>query len=321
LQLSKRTFNPWHPVVIRGLAKFLKDGHYDFVHLYGLRQEIVSRPLAKIYGKAKVVSAIRGMESHRGMISRWLNRMTGSCVDLWISNSRQTKDLFVLRDHLSSEKIQVIPNGVEVKSKAPDHEEAVRNARRRMGLSPDSFVVGCVANHLPAKRQEDLVSAALHVRNIGIDVQVVLVGRIGEYTRILKTMVSALGLDGNVHVLGYQNEVGSLLIGFDVIVLPSEKEGFPSAILEGMAAGLPCVVTPVAGLNDLVVDGETGFFVPLKSPESLAEKLIWLHDNPSRSKEMGWKGRVLVEREYSVEILVARLQTAYRDLVSGNRSV
>jgi len=320
LSVSDRALSPWHPVVVRGLAKTLKEGQYDFVHLYGLRQEIVSRPLAKIFGKAKVISAIRGMESHRRRYHRWLNRMTGFWVDLWISNSRQTKDLFVQRDHLPSKKIMVIPNGVEVALQGPDHKEDVLNARKRMGLPESSFVVGCVANHLPAKRLEDLVSAALHVRNRGIDVQLVLIGRTGDYSRILSEKISALGLDPNVHILGYRNDVKSLITGFDVISLPSEKEGFPSSILEGMAAGLPSVVTPVAGLKDLVIDGETGFFVPLKSPESLAEKLTWLHDNPSRSVEMGRKGRALVEREYSVDILVERLQTAYQDLVSDNRN-
>ncbi len=172
--LAERNMSPMNPHIIWKLGRVLREGRYDFVHLYGLRQELVSRPLAKIVGRTKVVSAIRGMESHRGLVPQLLNRMTGIFVDIWISNSHQTKDLFVLRDGLPADRVLVIPNGVEVPYGSAVSSSSMNRARKAMGLSTAGFVVGCVANHLPAKRQEDLISAVRIMKDRGIEAHAVL---------------------------------------------------------------------------------------------------------------------------------------------------
>jgi glycosyltransferase involved in cell wall biosynthesis len=73
----------------------------------------------------------------------------------------------------------------------------------------------------------------------------------------------------------------------DVFMLPSIVEGRALVQQEAMACGLPLIVTKNAGADDLIADGETGFLVPIRSPEALAEKISWCAANRDRICGMG----------------------------------
>lgn len=75
------------------------------------------------------------------------------------------------------------------------------------------------------------------------------------------------------------NEVLELMRNCDIFCLPSIVEGRALVMQEAMSQGLPLIITPNTGGEDLVIDGKTGFLVPIRSPEKIAEKLTWYHDN------------------------------------------
>jgi glycosyltransferase involved in cell wall biosynthesis len=96
-------------------------------------------------------------------------------------------------------------------------------------------------------------------------------------------------------------EVLELMQTCDVMVLPSIVEGRALVQQEAMACGLPVIATRNAGADDLIVNGETGFLVPIRSPESIAERIEWFATNRSavsgmgiaaqaRARELTWQG-------------------------------
>jgi glycosyltransferase involved in cell wall biosynthesis len=95
----------------------------------------------------------------------------------------------------------------------------------------------------------------------------------------------------------------------DLLVLPSIVEGRALVQQEAMACGLPVIATRNAGAEDLIVDGETGFLVPIRSPEAIAEKISWCAANRSRMSGMGLaaqrRARELTWRSYGDTILAA----------------
>jgi glycosyltransferase involved in cell wall biosynthesis len=102
-------------------------------------------------------------------------------------------------------------------------------------------------------------------------------------------------------------------------VLASVEEGCSYAPLEAMASGLPVVVTTNTGSNEMVVDGETGFVVPIRSPERIAEALERLSQDPERRRAMGAAAAVQMRKINNWERYAKRLCGLYRDLVRSHR--
>jgi glycosyltransferase involved in cell wall biosynthesis len=105
--------------------------------------------------------------------------------------------------------------------------------------------------------------------------------------------------------------VAPLLRDFTVAVLPSRQEGLGLALIESMAAGVPSVATPVGGLPELVVDGETGLLVEPESPPSLAEAVSRLLEDPARAGRLAAAGQERVRSSFSLESMVAGTLAAY----------
>ena len=89
----------------------------------------------------------------------------------------------------------------------------------------------------------------------------------------------------------------------------------PVSLMEALATGLPVVATSVGGVSELVIDGQSGFLVPEKDVDTMAERLGYLIRNPQIWEEMGSNGRKHVEAHYSIEILNRRLVEIYSDLL------
>jgi len=116
-------------------------------------------------------------------------------------------------------------------------------------------------------------------------------------------------------VTGEQKE--QVLRDASVFVLPSYNEGLPLAILEAMAYGLPVVSTPVGGIPEAVVDGETGFLVSPGDVETLAQRLSLLLTHPSLCYEMGMRARQRVLEKFDVHKIIQQLFTIYDELLLG----
>ena len=100
--------------------------------------------------------------------------------------------------------------------------------------------------------------------------------------------------------------------------MSSHEEGFSNAVLEGMSAGLPMVVTRVGGNPEAVIDAETGFVVEPHDPEGLAEALIRLIADPALRRHLGEAARNRVETHFGLERCVAEYERVYASLVGDN---
>ena len=120
--------------------------------------------------------------------------------------------------------------------------------------------------------------------------------------------------------MGSRNDIPDLLSASDIGLLCSHEEGFSNAILEGMAAGLPMVVTDVGGNSEAVVNGKTGVVVPARQPAALGQAILELAKDSKRRKEFGGAGRARVEAEFSLEKSVEGYEEVYGSLLEGKIS-
>jgi glycosyltransferase involved in cell wall biosynthesis len=139
-----------------------------------------------------------------------------------------------------------------------------------------------------------------------------------DYFAELQALVRNLNLSDHLHFDGSVTDLHHYLSAADIFVLPSRSEGFSNAILEAMAASLPVVATDVGGNSEAVKDGITGFLVPSNDPAALASAITRLLSDPSQAKAMGAAGKVLVTENFTIEAMMTRITTAYKNLLAHN---
>ncbi len=212
----------------------------------------------------------------------------------------------------------VIPNGVDLQRFRPDAARRAQ-ARRALGVSQETVLIGSVGRDHPIKGYEHLISAFGRLAGEYQEIALALLGRgLDPGNPRLAAKIEAEGLAGRVHLLGPQEDVARWLPAFDLFVSPSLSEGFPNAVAEAMASGVPCVVTEVGDSARLV--GETGRVVPPGDARALAEAIrALLALSPEARRQLGAAARARVEENYSLVKSVQAYYTLYVDLAAGRR--
>jgi colanic acid/amylovoran biosynthesis glycosyltransferase len=139
----------------------------------------------------------------------------------------------------------------------------------------------------------------------------------------IEDLINELEMKGRVRMYGWmkQEEVIELLKQSHVFLAPSvtskegDQEGIPVALMEAMAQGLPVLSTDHSGIPELVQDGTSGFLVPERDVEALAEKLEYLVEHPEIWPELGKAGRDYVKKYYDIHKLNDRLVEIFQSLL------
>jgi glycosyltransferase involved in cell wall biosynthesis len=200
-----------------------------------------------------------------------------------------------------------IPNGVALTSHATKNRAKTRSD---LGIRPNDFVVGTVARLVPQKGIADLIDAAMAPGEF----KVIIVGD-GELRLELEDRARPGG--ERVRFLGLRDDVPRLLSALDAFVLPSRWEGEPIALLEAMAAGLPCVATRTSGAVELLTDGSSGLLVPIADPAALAAAIRRLQSSPTLRRSLARTARRAVEGR-SWDLVARNVELVYRGLISGS---
>lgn len=140
--------------------------------------------------------------------------------------------------------------------------------------------------------------------------RLVMVGA-GPLHAQVQTLLAQAGVLHLAWLPGERLDVPDLLRGLHAFVLPSRSEGISNAILEAMASALPVLATRVGGNPELVRHGQTGYLVPADAPQSLAQRLLQLAQDPGLARVMGRAGRVRMERCFSLASMVSAYQALY----------
>jgi glycosyltransferase involved in cell wall biosynthesis len=183
---------------------------------------------------------------------------------------------------LAKRPIHVIPYGVH----------PVRVPMKRPVVAKREFVITCVARFERQKRHRDLIEAMTQVIHQLPDTKLLLAGT-GSLWEKTREQVSSCHLEKHVEFLGiiHRSEFPDLFARTDVVILASEWEGLPVALLEAMSAGKAIVATRAGGNPELVADGENGLLIPIGDVSSLGRALITLGQSEDLVRRMGESSR------------------------------
>lgn len=176
-----------------------------------------------------------------------------------------------------------------------------------------AFVVGCTANYRPRKGIDFLIDA-MEALPADVPAHLMLVGHM-DATKLTKRIEKS-PIRARIHRVGYRADAPALSAACDVFCMPSTKrEGLARAIIEAMAYRVPPVVTDSGGSPELVVDGVSGFVVPPKNAQSIADAIEKLYRNPEMRGRMGEAARERIATDFRNDDTVRKTIALYEELV------
>ena len=183
---------------------------------------------------------------------------------------------------------------------------------------PLAIVVALPSRLLAEKGVYEFVEAAKIVNKPKKIARFVLVGDVDQHnpSSVTPAEIRYWKNQGAVEILGWRDDIHSVLSSATIIALPSYREGFPKALIEAAACGRAVVTTDVPGCRDAIEEGLTGILVPVKDANSLAKAIKSLLDDPERCAEMGRAGRKRAEDIFDVNMVVEKHMEIYQELLS-----
>jgi glycosyltransferase involved in cell wall biosynthesis len=212
-----------------------------------------------------------------------------------------------------SDKLHLIHNGVDLQKFNPsiDGTEV-----KRLYNAENKNVVFTLRHHEPKYGIAYLILAAKIVLKHKRDT-VFIIGGDGSLRNYHMKLAKQLGIGDHVFFPGriFQEEVPKYYAASDVVAVPSLQEAWGLVATEAMACGKPVVATKVGGLPDQVIEGFNGFLVQPRDPKALADRIIYLLENPPEARRMGLNGRRLAEDKFDIERRIDKILELYRMLI------
>jgi len=247
--------------------------------------------------------------SHPGQVAE--HRETTQLAHRVITVSEGSRRTFLARGY-PEEQFVCIHNGIE--PPAPRPPEEARQVRQALGIAPEAPLLLTVARLTGQKGHDVLLAAAPHILARYPEAHFAWVGE-GPQQHALAARATAAGVSEAVHFLGHRDDVAALMGAADLFVLPSRFEGHPLAVLEALALGLPVAGSRVCGLDEAVIDGETGLLVEPDRPADLAAAVLELLAQPDLRQRMGQAGRRLVAERFNARLMARTTMALYEQLL------
>lgn len=216
--------------------------------------------------------------------------------------------------------INVIYNGIEI-DKFPLQKK-----------SAQIKTIGFVGRLMPEKGLDELLDAYAKLKKSNPELKLKIFGeeiydskRKGKYTSHLKNKAAILAqklsidsdkLDIGLEFCGHVFPQQSIYEQIDLLILPSYQEAFPMVILEAASSGVPVIASNVGGVSEFISEGKSGFMIPPKNSDKLAEKIDYVLKNPDIVKECVKNARKLVEEKFTAKINSDKFLTLYKELLN-----
>jgi len=307
----KEYFRVFNFLSVWKLAKILKCEKVDILHCQRHQATVYGSIAAKLAKTPVVLAHVHGLNRSKknrrklinSIVLRWINKIiaVGQAVRLNVLNNNPV---------VRPEQVMCLNNSIDF-ARFAEISVSKQQAREDVGVKEDAFVFGTVGRLAPTKGLSFLIKAFIKVKKQVPNSELVLIGE-GRIRDELRTQAVEAGVGDSVHFLGYRTDVEKLLPAMDVFVMASVAEGMPGALLEAMAAGVPCIVTRAGGLPEVLNNGEFGTLVAAEDADALAEAMIKSAAQPERNRpEITEKAKRRILDEYSHDVIIQRLENIY----------
>ena len=299
------------------LKKEIQDSNNTILHFYLPEPYIVGMLAAALAGfKGHKIMSRRCLNCYqkKSFLIGWLERVLHPKTSVITGNCQALVSQLQREENVPPEHLRLIYNGIDNTLFIP--KKPRNEVRAALAIEQDALLIVKVANLIPYKGHSHLLIALNKIKDqLPKHWYLLCLGRDDGIGRALRQQAEKFGLTEHILWLGTRSDISDLLFSADIGVLcPYKNEGFSNAILEGMTAGLPMVVSDIGGNKEAVLDGETGFVVEPQDSDSLAVAILDLANNPNKAKAFGETGRKRVKEYFSLNACVDAYEKLYSSL-------
>ena len=301
----------------RQLTRLMKEMQFDLVHCHTPVGGVLARLAAHKTHTGPVVYTAHGFHFFTG--APLLNWMIYYPVECFLA---KYTDLLITINEEDYKRAQKFPAkrvrrihgvGMALGIETQLSDAQVEMQKESMGLKLSDFII-VSAGELNANKNQIMVLEAL--TKIRKQNYCYLVCGKGPLQKKLEEYVKNHFMEEFVCFLGYRKDLDRILQLADLFVMPSKREGMPTAVMEAMKYKLPVIGTNIRGNNELIVDGETGYLVAGNAIEDMAEKIEKMMEEPLLKKQMGENARKRL-KEYSSEIVKHEMENNYKEVIGA----
>jgi glycosyltransferase involved in cell wall biosynthesis len=298
----------------------------DLVEFSTPKAGLLGMIAARLRGLPRRVYMLRGLKLERSRgFKHWIlltaERVACACAHVVLCNSKSLRAEALALSLAPAGKLLVLgegsSNGVDVERFSPGPS----NVRDKFSISRDVPVVGFVGRLTRDKGLPELIQAFDRILLAEPSTHLLLVGWFDAAEDALNAELRTRILShSRIHCTGFVSDSAPYYRAMDVMVLPTWREGFPNAVLEASATGIPVVTTESTGARDAVVPEVTGLLIPPGYPEAIYESVVKLLRDPERRFHMGRAARAWVVENYSEERVLALTANYYLSLLEAEPS-
>lgn len=243
------------------------------------------------------------------MRMRWLHRWAHRRVSACVAVSAETADT-ARRFGIPTARITRIPNGINPQEFRPANPGEKQILRQHLGLPTCPFAV-FVGRLSPEKNPVAAIEAWSVLQESVPEAWPLYILGDGPLRARVEDEITARNLSRKVVLVGAVRAVAEWLRAGDVYVLSSRREGLSNTTMEAMASGLPCVVTAVSGMEELIARNGAGVVVPCDDPHAIANAVGRLMDDVRLREEMGANAREAAMRDYGISAVAKGHRALY----------
>ena len=308
---------------VRRAQQLIRERRPDLVHTTLFEADLAGRVAAALCRVPVVTSLVNvayGPEQHADLgrvaaaklrAAQLADGLTARRVVRFHAISAHVADVMARRLRLPEGRIEVIPRGRDGSRLGTRHPDRRSRARARLGLEDGTPLVLAAARQEHQKGLDVLLEAVPGVLEGVPSARVVVAGRTGNQTPLLRSITSRLGLEPAVRFLGARDDLGELLCAADVFVVPSRWEGLGSVLLEAMALEAPIVASDLPAVREVVSDGTTALLTPPGEPGSLAAAIVATLADRAGAAARARSARARFLAEYTIDRVAERMLAFY----------
>jgi glycosyltransferase involved in cell wall biosynthesis len=313
--LSVHDRGPWDWRVITQLLRICREEQVRIWHAHDYKSNALGLLLRRFW-PMRLVTTVHGWVKHtrRTPFYYAIDRLCLPHYErvLCVSGDLQAR---CLAARVPVARCLLLENAIDLDEYKRSH--TIAQAKLAFGCPSDYLLVGAVGRLSDEKGFDRLIRSVHELRNSGLKVKLWIVGE-GDQREPLQNLIAALGCGEDIRLLGYRSDVRELYEALDVFALSSLREGLPNVLLEAMALEVPVVATRVAGVPQLIRDGENGLLVAPNDVPALAQILRQLLTNADLRNRLGALGRRVVESRYSFAERMQTIGQIYDSLLARN---
>lgn len=320
IRVERLGLTTWRDVyTFKKYLSLIDEEKIDIVHAHTVPADFWGCLIARAFKHRKTIVTLHGLDSKKTFISKLQYKILNLCLtDRIIACSNLLKNIAINENFASSDKIEVIPNQVDITVFNPGKKG--EKIRTEYNISNDTVIIGSIGRFIKRKGFEICLQVFAEVKKRHPRSKFILCGY-GEEEGFYRTTAKDLNIESNVIFTGPRMDVNEVMAAIDILLFtPLCSEGFGKVLIEAMASGKPVVASNVYPTPEIVIDGRTGFLPfpekPLETMEKVdvdpfVKKILYLIENNEIRKTMGLEGRRIVEEKYSTKVVMKQTETLY----------